>query len=608
MIRPSRALPLALLAFVAVANAQSVQDLYNKKEVNVAMRDGVTLHTVIYSPKTIAGKHPIIMERTPYSAGPYGKDYAWLDQAMMKAGYIFVYQDVRGQYLSQGTFVNVRPQLKRGEKGIDESTDTYDTVDWLVKNVTDNNGAIGMRGISYPGFYAGVGAINTHPALKAVSPQAPVSDWFIGDDVHHNGAFFLQDNFGFSAWFDVPRKGLETEHAGMTIDQKGLHAYDFYLNAGTAGDLDTKFLKGAIPYWTEIINHPNYDQYWKDRSLPKHFDNVKCAVLTVGGWFDAEDMWGALNVFKTGNRNKDNFLCMGPWYHGMWADGNGTTFGDLNFGMNTSKWYRENVEFPFFEKYLDGKDVPAPAKMTAFETGTNQWLRFDQWPPKDLKESKLYLADGKTLSPDKPGKDGKDSYVNDPAAPTPYLANHKTSDDRTREYMIDDQRWAEKRSDVLTYNGKELTEDWTVAGPIDVDFWTSTTGTDADFIVKVIDVWPTDSPMMSPNGKISMAGYEQNVRADIMRGRFRDSLEKPKPFKPGEPTRVHFKLNDLLHTFKKGHRVMIQVQSSWFPLVDRNPNTFVDIYHAKPSDFKKATITLYRDQTHPSSLTFGVMK
>lgn len=583
---------------------------YTKYEYMIPMRDGAKLYTAVYVPNQVQGKHPILLERTPYSAGPYGKDkfgYFGGSPKLREKGYIFAYQDVRGQYMSEGAFENVRPQLARGQKGTDESTDTYDTVDYLVKNVPENNGAVGLWGISYPGFYAGVGAINTHPALKAVSPQAPVSDWFAGDDVHHNGAFFLQDNFDFDLWFDAPHTKPETDHDGIKVDRGGLSAYDFFLKAGTLSQLEEKYVGGRIPYWNEIAAHDTYDSYWKARALPPHMKNVHCAVLTVGGWFDAEDMWGALNLYRATERQNPgtpNTLVMGPWFHGMWAFGGGNRFGDLDFGTPTSQWYRDNVEFPFFEKYLRGQDVPAPVEAIVFETGANAWRTFGQWPPAGLKPYSVFLNDGKTLTLEAPKTSGQDSYVNDPEAPTPYMENLKATE-RPTEYMIDDQRWAEARPDVLTYKSVPFGDDTHVAGPIDVDLWASTTGTDSDFLVKVIDVWPADSNKVSPRNK-PMANYAQLLRADIMRGKFRNSLERPEPFVPGQPTRIHFKLNDVLHTFLKGHRLEVQIQSSWFPLVDRNPNRFEQIHQAKPEDFQKATITVLHDPKHPSSLTFGV--
>lgn len=596
---------LLLPISASLSQPPSVKDTYAKAEYDIPMRDGVTLHTVVYSPKNVAGLHPILMERTPYGAGPYGPGQFRGFRGSPKlqtAGYIFAWQDVRGKGMSAGDFVNIRPQLHRGEKGVDESTDTYDTVDWLVKHVKDNNGAVGLWGISYPGFYAGAGAIHSHPNLKAVSPQAPVSDWFLGDDVHHNGAFLVQDNFNFSSGFDVPRGG---QRPSFTKDGS---EYDFFLKGGTAGGLDTTYYKGLIPYWTEIVGHPNYDRYWRDRSLPTHMRGVKCAVLTVGGWFDAEDMWGALNTYRATERQNPgtpNYLVMGPWYHGMWSRRPGTSFGDLDYGQDTSAYFQDEVEFPFFERFLRGQNVPAPAEATVFETGANRWRTFPTWPPRGMGRETFYLGEGKSLGSAK--SKGEDRFDYDPAAPTPYLADFSTSRRRTREYMVDDQRWNETRPDVLTYRGEAFAQDTTFAGPIDVDFWTATTGTDMDLVVKVIDVYPNDAADKSPSGD-SMAGYELNVKADVFRARFRNSFSRPAPFVPGQPTRVHFRMNDLLHTFRKGHRLMVQVQGSWFPLADRNPNVFVpNIELARPEDFRKATITILHDAAHPSKLTFGTL-
>ncbi|HWD38940.1 MAG TPA: CocE/NonD family hydrolase [Fimbriimonas sp.] len=589
------------------------QDEYSKIEYMIPMRDGVKLYTAVYVPKNMPGTHPILMERTPYSAGPYGPTAMRRPRGSIKlqqAGYIFAFQDVRGKEHSEGDYVNIRPELHPGEKGIDESTDTYDTVDYLVKHVPQNNGHVGLWGISYPGFYAGVGGINSHPALTAISPQAPVSNWFVGDDFHHNGVLFLQDGFDFLLGFGQIRPSLEAgQNQPPTVDRGDAGAYQFFLKTGALPNFETNYMKGTVPFWNDMMAHPNYDQWWKDRSLPDHMRNVKCAVLTVGGWFDAEDMWGALNLWKqTKAQNPDTpvYLTMGPWFHGMWAGPMGRTFGDLDFGSNTSGYFQDEIEFPFFEKYLRGQDVPPPAPLTLFETGSNEWKKFDVWPPRDLSKMAVYLGPDGTLTLAKPSGDGSDHYVNDPADPTPYLAKPETRR-RTREYMIDDQRWADSRADALTYRSPVEEYDTTVAGPIDVDLFASTTGTDADFVVKVIDVWPSDSTVTSSRGN-AMANYEQEVRADIFRGKFRDSYSNPKPFEPGKPTRVHFHLNDLLHTFKKGHRMEVQIQSDWFPLADRNPNRFEDINTAKDSDFQKATITIYRSAKFPTHLTFGVMK
>ncbi|RYG46673.1 CocE/NonD family hydrolase, partial [bacterium] len=519
-----------LFLFAAIAPAQTT---YKKIEAMVPMRDGVKLYTAVYVPENKPGPFPILMERTPYSAGPYGptsmKRGHRGSAKLQELGYAFAYQDVRGRYMSEGDFQNVRPQLKRGQKGTDESTDTYDTVDWLVKNVAGNNGSVGLWGISYPGGYAALGAINSHPALKAASPQAPTADWFVGDDFHHNGALFLQDAYGFLRGFGQPRPqpsptGTEPAPPAGFSDAEG--AYAFHLKTGALSNYNPLHLKGRVAFWNDMAAHGSYDDFWKSRSIPDKMKGVKCAVLTVGGWFDAEDLWGPLHTYaatEKQNRGTYNALVMGPWFHGMWAGraGGGQTFGDLDFGSATSIYYQDEIEFPFFEKYLRGQDVKPPAEMTAFQTGANKWRTFEQWPPKGLRERSFFLADDKGLALEK-GKDGGDEYVNDPAAPTPYQADPKIKN-RTREYMIDDQRFASARADVLAYTSPAFTAETTYAGSVDADLWVTTTGTDADFIVKVIDVWPSDSTEKSPKG-VSMAGYQQMVRVEVMRGKFRDSL------------------------------------------------------------------------------------
>jgi len=591
---------LPLIAFVS--QFSSPVPAYEKIEYRIPMRDGVKLYTAVYVPKGAKTNAPILMERTPYSAGPYGKQAANMAEngLFAKAGYIFAYQDVRGRYQSEGEWENMRPQLAAGKKGIDESTDAFDTIAYLVKHVARNNGKVGMRGISYPGFYAGAGGINSHPALKAISPQAPCADWFIGDDVHHNGAFFLQDNFNFSIWFDVPRKGLEEEHQGLPDFDRGPGGdYGFFLRMGALPNLETQILKGRIPYWNEIANHGTYDAYWKARSLPEKMKNVKAAVLNVGGLFDAEDMWGALNTYAATERQNpkaSNFLVMGPWSHGQWAD-QATELGGMKWGSDTAKYYQEKIEFPFFERYLNGKLVAAPAEATMFETGGNRWRTFPVWPPKGLQPVSFFLAPDGTVTASNPPS-GQQSYRYDPADPTPYI-NDPDSRNRPGDILIRDEKWAASRNDVLSYRGEPIATPLTVAGPVTVDLWVTTTGTDADFIVKVLDEWPEGTPY---------AGQQRCVRSDVMRAKFRNSLSKPEAIKPGVPTRVRFKLNDVLHTFQPGHRLVVQVQSAWFPLVDRNPNQFLDIYHAKDSDFIPATISILSGGAHPSRIEFGKLE
>ena len=564
------------------------------------MRDGVKLYTAVYVPKGRTG-FPILMERTPYGSGPYGKGMPELPSLYARAGYAFVYQDVRGTFESEGTFVNIRPQLKPGEKGIDESTDTYDSIDWLVKRVKGNNGRVGMRGISYPGFYAAAGALSRHPALKAVSPQAPCADWFVGDDVHHNGAFFVQDNFDFSALFgfDIPRKGPETDHPGMDIPRpKG--AYAFYLDAGTAEGLEKKYFKGRSPYWNELVEHDTYDAYWKARAVPPEMRDVRCAVLNVGGLFDAEDMWGALNVYAATERQNpaiENVLVMGPWSHGQW-DGPASSLAGMRWGMDTGAWYQEHVEFPFFERALRGVGSALP-EATIFETGANRWRTFAEWPPKGLTPSAIYLSGAHGLASSMPVEAGGDAYVNDPDAPTPYLAD-PAANERPGDLLARDEGWAARRADVMTYVGEPLAKATTLAGPVDVDLWIETTGTDGDFVVKLLDIAPQGEPH---------AGEMRAVREDVMRGRFRNSLSKPEAIVSGAPTEIRMTMNSVLHTFKPGHRMAVQVQSSWFPLVDRNPNRYVpNIERAKPGDFQKATVTVLRGGKTASAIRFGVLE
>jgi putative CocE/NonD family hydrolase len=599
---------LAGTSFAQAPPAWRVRDHYEKIEYMIPMRDGKKLYTAVYVPKDFVGSHPILLERTPYSAGPYGPT-AYRggfrgSRKLVEAGYIFAYQDVRGKYLSEGDFVNVRPQLKPGQTGTDESTDTYDTVDFLVKRVPANNGAVGMWGISYPGFYTGVGAINTHPNLKAVSPQAPVSNWFVGDDFHHNGALFLQDGFDFLSGFGQARPVPTATPAGPPPINRGEGgAYGFFLRTGALPNFDFNYFKGSVAFWQDMMRHPNYDEFWQDRALPDKMKNVKCAVLTVGGLFDAEDMWGALNLYRATerqNRGIYNALVMGPWYHGMWSGPNGQTFGELDWGSPTSGYFQEKIEFPFFERFLRGQNVTAPPEATIFDTGAHAFRTFGAWPVEGLKSTNLYLAASGGISGEKPTADGFDGYVADPANPTPYTDPVPAR--RNREHMLSDQRFATARPDVVTYRTAAMAEATTYAGPITADLWVTTTGTDGDFIVKVIDEYPADSVEVSATGK-NLAGYQMLVRWEVMRGRFRDDLSRPKAFEPGKPTRVRYRLNDILHTFRPGHRLVVQIQSSMFPLIDRNPNRLLpSIYQASNADFQKATVRILRSPKYPTHL------
>ena len=593
---------------------------YTKYEYRIPMRDGKRLFTAVYVPKDDSQSFPILLKRTPYSAKPYGADQypdnLGPSPLFGKEGYIFVYQDVRGRWMSEGEFVHMRPHRpnKQSKEEFDESTDTWDTVDWLVKNVRGNNGRVGIAGISYPGFYTAAGIIDSHPAIKAASPQAPVNDWFAGDDWHHNGAFFLAHMFNWMSRSGRVRLEL-TKKFRFTFDYETPDGFEFFRRIKTLQEIDTKYLKGKVPFWHETLKHGTYDDFWKSRNIRPHLKNVKPAVMTVGGWFDAENLFGALETYKSIERNNPetfNMLVMGPWRHGGWSRGDGASFGDIPFNAKTSEFYREKIEFPFFQLHLKGKgeDKTKHPEAWVFETGTNQWRQYDKWPPQKAKSRSLHFHADQRLSFDTPTIKNKqhafDEYLSDPNKPVPYI--NKISTGMTAEYMIDDQRFASRRPDVLVYQTGELTEDVTIAGPIEVDLFVSTSGTGSDWVVKLIDVYPDDYPDAKENPKgIRMGGYQQLVRGDVIRGKFRNSLERPEPFEPNQSTRVRFTMPDSYHSFRTGHRIMVQVQSSWFPLVDRNPQKFIDIYHAKPSDFQQATQRVFRSTAMPSKINVRVL-
>ncbi|MDB5234375.1 MAG: X-Pro dipeptidyl-peptidase [Hymenobacter sp.] len=587
-----------------------VRQNYTKLDRQITMRDGVKLYTVIYVPKdaSTAALYPFLMTRTPYSAGPYGeKKYRTRgpgpSRELSQEKYIFVYQDVRGRYLSEGKFEEMTPALPAGTKAIaphpaphDESTDTYDTIEWLLKNVPGNNGRVGMVGISYPGFYASAALPNAHPALKAVSPQAPVTDEFMGDDARHKGAFFLLDNFSFTNYFDVPRPKPVAEYKEF-FKFEPKDAYTFFLELGPIKNANgPKYFNNRARIWNEYMQHENYDAYWQQRNIRTALLGVKPAVLVVGGWFDAEDLYGALNTYKAIERQNPgatNRLVMGPWTHGAWARQDWSTFGSLSFGSNTAQTFRETLETPFFNFYLKDKGSFNPAEATVFNTGTNEWKTYPAWPPQGTEARTVYLQDAGQLAFTAPTAGQKpNEYVSDPANPVPYTSG--VHGERNNEYMIEDQRFAAKRPDVLTFHTETLPEDLTLAGPLLADLFVSTSGTDADFIVKVIDEDPS--------------GTQRLVRAEVMRGRFRNNFSKPEAFVPNQPTEVKYELPDVLHTFQKGHRMMVQVQSTWFPLVDRNPQTFVPIATAEARDFQKATIRIYHDDAHASAIRVQVAK
>jgi putative CocE/NonD family hydrolase len=609
---------IVCLHLLYATQSSTVFSNYLKEEYRVAMRDGTKLFTAVYTPRDTSRRYPILLHRTPYSVAPYGEgEYPYAlgpSDELAREGFIFVYQDVRGKMMSEGQFVDMTPfkEVKRGPKDVDESSDTYDTIEWLLHNIPNHNGRVGMWGISYPGFYAAEGMIDAHPALKAVSPQAPIADWFIGDDFHHNGGLFLAHGFKFLASFGYPRpeptKEFDKAFIFPTPD-----GYDFYLRTGPLPEFNKKYLNNDVPFWNELMKHGTYDSFWEERNLRPHLKNIKPAVLTVGGWFDAEDLFGTLGVYRSVESSSPgayNILVMGPWSHGGWYRADGEFLGDVHFGADTAVFYRKRIEYPFFMHFLKGVVDPSLPEAYVFLTGTNEWRREDQWPPENVQPRNLYLTSHWKLSwePDSDNSgDVFDEYISDPEKPVPYTETITTG--MLREYMIADQRFASRRTDVLTYATDILDRDITVAGPVNPNLYVSTTGTDSDFVVKLIDVYPDDTPNNKRNPKnVQMGGYQQLIRGELFRGKFRDSFTDPEPFIPREITKIKYSMPDIFHTFRKGHRIMIQVQSSWFPLVDRNPQQFLDIYSAKASDFIKATQRIYRSRNAPSFITINQLK
>jgi uncharacterized protein len=634
--KPGLLLPVVLLLLLLLPTPTPAQGVdfvkshYTKYEYRVPMRDGVRLLTVVYRPKDDSQKVPILITRIAghSNAGPYGADQYRGDLGpsplFAKEGYIFVYQDVRGRFLSEGAFVAMRPHMpvKKGPQDIDESSDTYDTIDWLLKNVPGHNGTVGLYGSSLRGFYTAAGMIDAHPALKAASPQAPVMDWFIGDDWHHNGALFLSNAFNYLANFDRPRPRPIARSPYPPFDHGTVDGYDFFLSLGPLANADARYFKGEVAFWNELMKHGTYDAFWQARNLRPHLRNIKPAVLTVGGWFDADNLFGALETYRqleAGSPSAANLLVMGPWEHGGWVGSryDGASLGDISFNTKTADFYRAKIELPFFEFHLKGKGTFTHPKAWVFETGTNQWRQYPAWPPPNTKPLALYFHANGRLALEPPGDaavPGYDEYLSDPAKPVPFIDKiglhnvYRPAVLVQTEYMIADQRFAARRPDVLVYETDVLDKDVTLVGPLTADLHVSTSGSDADWIVKLVDVYPADYPDPKPNPTgVRMGGYQQLVRGDVMRGKFRNSFEKAEAFVPGQLAAVKFTLPDVCHTFRRGHKIMVQVQSSWFPLVDRNPQTFVNIYTAKEADFQKATQRVYRSAERPSRLVAGTL-
>ncbi|XYJ09638.1 CocE/NonD family hydrolase [Telluria sp. B2] len=611
---------------------RSLQASYTKYEYRIPMRDGVRLFTTVYVPKDASRSYPFLMQRTPYSAGVQAQDELrygvdWYPEAIgpsrefEDAGYIFVKQDVRGRYMSEGKWQemtpHVNPQRAPGE-GV-ESEDMHDTVAWLLKNVPNNNGKVGIYGISYPGFYTAASIIDSHPAIKAASPQAPVTDLYMGDDSYHGGAFMLAANFDFYASFTEAANPAPPSKSEAEFDYGTTDGYDFFLKHLTLSNIAATMSPAQRGYFMPNIEHDTYDQFWQSRAIAPHLKNVKAAVLTVGGWFDAEDLEGPFITYRAiekQNPGIENRLVMGPWVHGGWARGDGARLGHVSFDSKTGDYYRRQIEFPFFEQHLKGvKPARTLPEVTAFETGSNVWRQYTAWPPVQARARTLYFgANGKLdwKAPAAAGA-GYDEYVADPRKPVPFIGYPATG--VPREYMVSDQRFAAKRPDVLVYQSEVLEEDVTIAGPVVPTLFVSTTGTDADWVVKLIDVYPADYPQPEAERKgsdvaapaLALGGYQQLVRGNPLRAKFRHSFEKPEPLVPNKVEAISYELGQVNHTFRRGHRIMVQVQSSWFPLVDLNPQTFTRIPAAKPEDFVKATQRVYRAPDAASGVQVMVM-
>lgn len=607
-------LPSFLLA-QTLSDEEYIRENYTKKEVKVPMRDGTLLFTTIYSPKDETREYPILMQRTCYSVRPYGEENFRKNlgpsKYLMRAGYIFVYQDVRGRWMSEGMFDNMRPNVSgnnpKDKKAIDESSDTYDTIEWLLKNVKNHNGKVGQWGISYPGFYTAAALPDAHPALLASSPQAPIADFFF-DDFHHQGAFTLgyiktfpvfgvqKDEPTTESWYGEAWEDLEK--LGNTND-----AYAFGLAVGPLSTITEK-VYGDNFFWQQHVAHPNYDEFWQKRSILPHLQEVDHAVLTVGGWFDAEDLYGPLNIFKYLEKNNPkmtaNTLVMGPWTHGDWARAKDQqVINHIHFGDSISDFYQRTIEFPFFEEHLRGGKSAKLPKAYLFDTGKKEWKTFDTWPPESNETIRLTFAKNERLLINTKSTEAteKFTYVSDPMKPVPYRSEITPLRFTPRPYMTDDQRHASRRPDVLTFQTEVLEEDFTLSGEIMAKLKVAISTTDADFVVKIIDVYPdTETTEITLPDHVQLGGYQQLVRAETFRGRFRESFSEPKAFTPNELEQVEFRLQDILHTFKKGHRVMIQIHSTWFPYIDRNPQTFVpNIFEAEEKDFVMSTITIFGD-------------
>lgn len=567
---------------------------YERREVMIPMRDGVRLNTVIYTVKNSSEPLPFLFMRTPYGVSAYPSPAAMVSvQDMAEEGYIFVFQDIRGRYKSEGVFEMQRfSRDKNDPRAIDESTDAYDTIEWLLKNISNNNGKVGMYGISYNAWTSMMAAVDPHPALVAVSEQATPSDMYIGDDFHHNGAFRL--SYGLEYAF---REEVSKTDSLFGFD---LHdSYEWYLKLGPLSNVNKKYFRNRIPTWNNFVAHPNYDAFWQKQAMASRVDYPRMPIMHVAGWWDQEDFYGPLKAYdllEARDSGRRNFLVIGPWNHGGWSRGDGSSLGKIQFDHPTAETFRKKIQAPWFAYYLKGKGDGKFDEVLTFQTGANQWKTYNRWPPAEAASKRLYVHANGKLSFKAPEASGQpyDSYISDPFKPVPYrprpVIPTYAPGSGWRTWLLEDQRFADGRPDVLTWESEPLTEDVTITGKMAAHLFASTDGSDADWIVKLIDVYPepyTKEPAMS--------GYQLMIANDVFRGRYRKSFEKPEPVQPGKVEEYTVDLHSVDHVFKKGHKIMLQIQSTWFPLIDRNPQKYVpNIFEAKPGDFRKSTHRIYR--------------
>ena len=578
-----------------VIDQQWLEQNYTKKEAMVQMRDSVSLYTSVYEPIG-ATDRPVLIVRTPYSCAPYGTgwkgDLTEYMQEFLRNNYIIVFQDVRGRYMSEGEYLNIRPYIRqKASNEIDEASDTYDTIEWILQN-TDNNGSVGVTGMSYPGFYATMAALSGHPALKAVSPQAPILDWFKGDDVHHNGALMLMDIYSFAPYMFKKHENPVQEDHGLA-SPIGENAYEWFLQMKTPSNL-TAALPDTLKFWNEILQHPHYDSYWMDRSLEYDLHAILPAILVVGGAYDTDDCYGALNTYRRIRQNSpdtDLHFVYGPWTHGGWHHADYEGLGDVKFTKGISEDFMRDIEYPFFRYYLEGKGSK-PKPVYTIASGSDSWQKMDVWPSPEMTLKPLYLTNDSSLSFDESLYESSvSSYVSDPDNPVPFMEDASRRDN---SYMVADQRFASERADVLSFVSHAQEDVLKLQGPVKVDMNLSVSTDDADLVVKLIDVYPD--------------GYQMLIRGDVFPVRYREGFNAPKPATPGEVMNIQFTMNDVAHWVQPGHRLMVQIQSSWFPLVNMNPQKFMDnIYMAKPEDYQKSEVTIYHQKDLQSRILLPVM-